>query len=157
MFNPGRSEFYIPIPKNGTNSLRATLYEWQSEDLRQGRPDIPGWVFIRNPVDRWFSGLKEATFHHGYGRTWEEMIRQAYEGRFVWDNHTRPQAEIIAHAGGVDGVELVKFDRASQFIQERYGREFAWERHRFWDREPALEPAIINFYAEDVELYEKAT
>ena len=150
---PTRTEFYVPIPKNGTSSLRATLYEWRAEDTRLGIPDLPGWVFIRHPVERWFSGLKEATFHHGYGRNWDDMVAAAYDGKFVWDNHTRPQVQFVAP---FTNLELIKFERASEFVLERYGREFAWERHRFWDRVDDLVPLVAEYYAEDMELYDRA-
>lgn len=143
---------YVPIPKVATNSLRLTFPKWRAEDHKNGI-DIPGFALIRDPVARWFSGIKEATFHGDKDREWDLMLGKARsEGTFVWDNHTRPQSEFL---NGFD-VELVKLDNAGPYLFKRFGRKLEWERMRFWQPAPDLIPLIREFYADDVELYEKA-
>ena len=152
IINPGRTHCYVPIPKCGTNSLRATFPEWRAEDHRNGI-DIAGFAIVRNPVDRWFSGIAEATFHHDPDRDYDTMLDAARNaGRFEWDNHTRPQSEFLH---GFD-VELVKLEHATDYISERFGRRLAWERFRHWVPAHDLVPQILEYYAADVELYERA-
>ena len=74
------------------------------------------------------------------------------QGRFQWDNHTRPQVEFLS---GFD-VELVKLEHAAGYISERFDRRLRWERSRQWEPAPDLIPAIRDYYAADVELYERA-
>lgn len=150
--DPGRTVCYVPIPKCGTNSLRATFPEWRAEDRKEGF-NVPGFALVRNPVDRWFSGIAEATFHHDPDRDYDTMLDTARNtGKMVWDNHTRPQAEFLHDFD----VELVKLDNASEYVQERFGRRFRWERFRHWVPAHDLVPQILEYYAADVKLYERA-
>lgn len=152
IISPDRDCMYVPIPKCGTNSLRATFPEWRAEDHKQG-VDIAGFALVRNPVDRWFSGIAEATHHYDPDRDYDSMLDAARdEGRFVWDNHTRPQSEFLHHFD----VELVKLENAGAYILERFGRRLRWERSRRWEPAPDLYDKIRDFYAADVELYERA-
>ncbi len=152
IISPDRDCMYVPIPKVATNSLRATFPEWRAEDHKNGI-DIPGFALVRDPVDRWFSGIAEATFHHDPDRDYDTMLQIARdEGKFVWDNHTRPQSEFLTEFD----VELVKLDYAETYIQERFGRQLRWERSRRWEAAEDLIPAIRRFYSADVELYESA-
>lgn len=142
---------YVPIPKCATNSLRATFPEWRATDDYEGGAHL--FALIRDPVDRWFSGIAEATFHYDPDRDYDTMLDVARtEGRFVWDQHTQPQASFV---NGYD-VELVALDYAADYIQGRFGRRLRWERCRGWSPAPDLVPAIREFYAEDVALYEEA-
>lgn len=152
IISPSRDACYVPIPKVATNSLRATFPEWRAEDHTEG-VDIDGFAFVRNPVDRWFSGIAEATFHHDPDRDYDSMLDAARDtGRFVWDNHTRPQVDFLSHFD----VELVKLEHASGYIAERFGRTLRWERSRRWEPAADLIPAICEFYAGDLELWEAA-
>lgn len=144
----------MPIPKCGTNSLRVTFPEWAAEDHRSGEWTVPGFAIIRDPVERWFSGIAEATLHHDPDREYDLMLEVARnEGRFQWDNHTRPQSEFVRM---FPDVELVKLDNAAAYILERFGRRLRWERSRKWEPAPDLYDAVREHYAEDVVLYERA-
>lgn len=152
VISPDRDCLYVPIPKNGTNSLRATFPDWRAEDHKRGI-DIDGFALIRHPINRWFSGIAEATFHHDPDRDYDTMLDIARrDGRFVWDNHTRPQTQFLHDFD----VELVKLENASDYVFKRFGRKLAWERSRRWEPAPDLYPSIREFYADDFDLYERA-
>lgn len=152
IISPDRDHCYVPIPKCATNSLRATFPEWRSEDHKTG-VDIAGFAIVRHPVDRWHSGIAEATFHHDPDRDYDTMLDVARnEHRFQWDNHTRPQADFLR----AFDVELVKLEHAADYVLDRFGRQLAWERRREWEPAPDLIPAILEYYAEDLALYESA-
>jgi hypothetical protein len=162
-----KRRYYIPIPKVGTNSLRTTFPDWKQGRATEG---MEGFALIRNPVDRWFSGINEylhnntnpfnQEFLDGHlapdvtkPQAWDYMMKLALEeGKFEWDDHTKNQAHYVYGYN----AELVKFENAAAYIQETFNRTFPWKRQRDWSPVPVLTPFIVEHYAEDMALYEAA-
>lgn len=151
VINPERTWFYIPIPKVGTTSLRKTFTPWRAtDDYAKIQPPMPGFALIRNPVDRWFSGVHEYSVNSKIPV--EELLETARRGSLVFDNHTRPQVEYVVH-----DVQLIKLDHASEWIKETFGVEMAWKRRRKWEYQEDLIQPVLELYSADMALWDNAS
>jgi hypothetical protein len=147
--------FYVPIPKCATNSLRLTFPDWRStNEYRSEWDHLPGFALVRNPVDRWFSAAAEISKGHLPALSWDKLMNRARNGVFEVDAHTLPQSLYLEHYPNID---LVRLENAAVYIQNEYGRLLAWERRRDW--EPVLDviPLIEEYYADDLEIYARAS
>lgn len=164
--HPRKHSFYIPIPKCGSNSLRETFPDWHPAQYQEG---MKGFALVRNPIERWFSGIKEFLnnnpnpFSQEYldrhmnpgvpeADAWEYMMELARGGQFEWDDHTKPQLHFVR---GYE-LDLVKLEHGADYIRRHFSRDLAWARSRSWLAEYDLFPAIKEYYAEDWDLYESA-
>lgn len=148
---------YVPIPKVASTSLRKTFPDWRATDeWPPGGCPLPGFILIRDPVDRWFSGVfQTGTYPHP---TYDELLDEARStGRLEWDNHTKPQAAFVRGYVDRPDVDLVKLEHAAAYVSYRFGRRLAWKRAQPWEPAAAdLVPAVLEHYRRDVELYERA-
>lgn len=150
------AHMYVPVPKVATTSLRKTFPDWRATDeWPPGGCPLPGFILVRDPVERWFSGVFETgTYPHP---TYDELLDEAREtGRMEWDNHTKPQASFVRGYDTREDVDLVRLESATDYVSERFGRRLAWKRAQPWEPATDLIPAIRRHYYRDVELYEAA-
>lgn len=102
---------YIPIPKNASTFMRrvvTNLLGWETfgtiNDASFGRPMI---VCLRDPVDRWCTGVAEYLniFHSGINIQHESILKFLVE-RGLFDAHTTPQVDFLH---GMDSDNLTFF------------------------------------------------
>jgi len=145
-------DFYIPIPKCGTSSLRHCFPDWRADDHFEGDP-ANGWAVIRHPVDRWFSAMAETAREPE--RPYDMLLDETRAtGRFQFDNHSAPQSNYVR---AFPNVELVRLENAAGYVWERYGRRMTWKNAKTWDVADDLVPAIEEHYRRDLELWNRAT
>ena len=86
------SVVYLPIPKCGTTSMFSWIKPagWEK---RTTLPDLPAFAIVRDPVDRWFSGVNEYAVNQR--KDYQGLLDEARAGRMVFDQHTRPQAAFL--------------------------------------------------------------
>lgn len=106
-------------------------------------------MIVRNPVDRWFSGINEYVVNNRLDR--KEIIGKAYGGRLVFDQHTVPQTGYLPNVE----CEIIPLENLTERVGV-FGLHVGHMRHREYDVEQGLIPAIEDHYAEDMELYDAA-
>jgi hypothetical protein len=112
-------------------------------------PEGHHFMIVRNPVDRWFSGVNEYVVNNRLDR--DDVIRQAYAGRMVFDQHTVPQMGYLPNVE----CEIIPLETATERVAQ-FGLVLSRMRHREYGIEPNLVPFIEDYYAEDMELYDAA-
>jgi hypothetical protein len=142
------SDVYVHIPKCASTSLKDTL-RWEYSP----RP-VAGRAFavVRDPVDRWFSGVRQFVVRNG--GDYDDLLDQVEAGRSpVFDEHTWRQTDFLEP---FDGVELVRVESVSGFVEDRFGVVLPVKNESEWRRRESLVPLIEEFYVGDAELYEAA-
>lgn len=141
-------DVYIHIPKCASTSLKDTLRWEYSPTPVTGR----GFAVVRNPVDRWFSGVRQFVVRNG--GDYDELLDRVEASRsLVFDEHTWRQTDFLEP---FDEVELVRVESAAAFVEDRFGVSLPVKNEGDWRRRESLVPLIEEFYAGDAELYEVA-
>lgn len=127
----------ILIPKVASTSLREAL-EWKETNQTDG---LDLFAFIRDPVDRWFSGITER-----FGSVSPLIVGLAKGGCFEWDGYTRAQSTYLTEC------ETVRLEHAGAYL----GIALPRRNQSSWEPIPELVPLIREAYADDLRLYEEA-
>ena len=115
----------------------------------QTQPVGMEFAIVRHPVDRWWSGVHQ--YHLNNSVPHKHLFDQARGGKFHFDQHTQPQVSQIP-----DSAYLVPFERMGAFA-ELLGLNLREMRVRDQSVEaPDLIPSILEFYVEDLALYDRA-
>lgn len=142
---------YIPIPKNASSSIKEVL-GWKENDFHTFTCHTPAFAVIRNPVDRWFSGINQYAVRYddaNYGR----ILANVKEGGYpVYDEHTMRQTDYLLSTFRY--LDLVRFENVNEYMAEKFDVELPRANVREWQPDPDLVPIIKDFYADDVALYE---
>ena len=147
-------QVYVPIPKNASTTVRQALKAWDEASYANEPCPLPGFVVVRDPISRWFSGVAE------YARRTDEdynvlLDRVEAGGWPVFDEHTMRQTDFIL---STFDVERVRMDDVSDFLGERFGVHagvmYSWETKfpKSWKPRRSLVPMIRDFYADDFRL-----
>lgn len=152
---------YIPIPKCASTSMRALVKEppdggiwWRQTDEWKIHPcPLPAFVVVRNPVERFFSGVLEHAITKGIGYDWllEKIRTEEYP---VLDAHTQPQSDYVLST--YPKLELVALENLGRFVEETFGWQVGHERKRNWVKKRDMIPWIQEWYREDMELWARA-
>jgi hypothetical protein len=93
---------FVPIPKCASTWFKHAFGKNRGNFETNGGfviPDSTWVVVLRDPVDRWISGL--AQYHHGHTLDWYLHYRNLGWNRVfeqvVFDNHTEPQSSFISN------------------------------------------------------------
>ena len=147
-------QVYVPIPKNASTSVRQALKGWKSANYANRRCDLPGFVVVRDPISRWFSGVAE--YAKRAEQDYDGLLDSVEAGGWpVFDEHTMRQSDFIP---STFDVERVRMDDVTTFLRERFGVEakttFSWETKfpDHWKPRESLVPMIRDFYADDFRL-----
>lgn len=140
---------YVPIPKNGSTSIKQAL-DWEfTIDYANYPCPLSGFVVIRDPVSRWFSGVAQHAVR--FGEDYDRLLDEVEAGRWpVLDEHTQRQTDFIL---STFNVEHVKLDNAADYVLDRYGVIVGDENRADWEFRPSVVPMIESFYAADFDLY----
>ena len=127
---------YVYIPKNASSWTKPNLkdFGWEFYNYHTDKLDKHALVVLRDPVDRWLSGIAEyfALYHTNHD-TWTTDVFNLIFDRVCFDDHTERQVKFLQ---GLDTDRCTFFDfnnyRAtfSQWITEHYG-ENKYNRYEF--------------------------
>jgi hypothetical protein len=142
--SPDQSQVYINIPKNASTWTLAFLQsiDWQPNNICVGDSEQI-IVALRDPVDRWASGIAEYFYRYHPALTIDvinpHMIDLIFE-QVEFDHHTQPQIELLS---GVDT------DRTTFFaVDRKYSNNIAAYLNRSVDSVGSLP---VNSVAENIE------
>lgn len=138
---------WVPVFKNASTSIKQAVIEAGWSQTTSTYEDT--FAVVRHPVDRWWSGIHQ--YHLNNQIPHSELFEEAQGGKFVFDQHTKPQDEQIP-----DGSILVAMDDLHEYCR-LLDLELPHLRARSRSVEsPDLVPSITDYYATDFELYAQA-
>jgi len=141
------------VPKCGTNTIRRVLINkngWHVCHDELLDTELDWTALVRHPVDRWLSGIAQMYNKRAAGMDTEQAIE-----KMVHDVHTTRQCDWLrGFAPKIFRLENI------QRLWEHLGiASYAHEQKRIWQTPPLTkeqEKKIMDFYADDMILYEKA-
>ena len=124
MSHPSTDLMYVNIPKNASSWTKPNLRDWQWEVYNYHKDlqikNKKAIVVLRDPVERWISGIAEYLYLHHYDtNVWEinnHMINLIFD-RVVFDDHTERQINFLH---GLDRGNCVFFK-----CDENYRKNFS--------------------------------
>jgi hypothetical protein len=123
---------YINISKNASTwtnqlfqlSLNFTLHNWVAENFFK-----TPIIVLRDPVDRWCSGMAEYLVRNKIFSTDEVFLRQ-YLTKFTWDEHTEKQMSFLPNLNNTNSIYFYVDSNYEQnikkFILKDMGRKNWW-------------------------------
>ena len=128
MSHQSSSFMYINIPKNASSWTKPNLidYGWEFYNYRTDKLDKHSLIVLRDPVDRWVSGIAEflTLYHSSYTLDSQETIDLIFD-RITFDDHTERQVYFL---DGIDTNNATFFwcdhnyrENFSKFISDEYG------------------------------------
>ena len=159
---------YVPIPKNGHTSHREMFLGagWREVNYATEGINLPVYIVVRDPIDRWFSGIRQITRDTLEDQnpfpeetpTYAELLDQAREGgRLVFDQHTVPQSVYLMPTATMFDRVLVRLEDAAEYAAQRWGLTLPLLNKI--SRPPVdstLTSILAAAYADDMRLYEQA-
>lgn len=89
---------YINIPKNASSWTKPNLQDWGWEfyNYHTDQLDKTAIVVLRDPVDRWLSGIAECLtlYHPAFDLQDMETVELIFD-RIVFDDHTEQQVKFL--------------------------------------------------------------
>jgi hypothetical protein len=143
-----RRSVYLPIPKNASTTVRQAL-GWRQTTEWVNRPcPLPGFVVVRDPIDRYFSGVAE--YAKRSNQDYDRLLDRVEAGGWpVFDEHTMRQSDFIL---STYNLEHVRMENLGSFLLGRFGLEVDVTYQGDWIRRASLIPMIRDFYADDFRL-----
>lgn len=171
---------YVYIPKNASSWTKPNLLDWGWEFYNYHTDDLNkhALVVLRDPVDRWLSGIAEYLTLYHKDRLISSDIAALIFDRVSFDDHTERQVKFLQGLD-TDNCTFIKCDtdyrtNFSQFIGQRLGDNkyynYAYQhvsescpsRSKFKrlfqeliDANPSYLDNVRNYYAEDYKLIEQ--
>lgn len=143
-----RRKVYVPIPKNASTTIRQALGWRHTIEWTNAPCPLPGFVVVRDPYDRYFSGVAE--YAKRSGRDYDYLLDLVEAGGWpVFDEHTMRQSDFIL---STFNIERVRLDDVNRFMLERFGIETVVTYPGEWEPRESLYPMIRDFYADDFDL-----
>lgn len=128
MSHPDIDLMYVYIPKNASSWTKPNLkdYGWQFYNYHTDMLDKHALVALRDPVDRWVSGIAEyfALYHQDFELLNVETIKLIFD-RITFDDHTDKQVNFLTHLNTDECTFIYCDDNYSKnfsgFISKYYG------------------------------------
>ena len=125
---PGKDLMYVYIPKNASSWTKPNLKDWGWEffNYRTDRLNKHALVILRDPVERWLSGIAEylTLYHKDMVKPWKETEDIIFD-RITFDDHTEKQTKFLEGLD-TDNCTFMMCDESyrqnfSNFIATRLG------------------------------------
>jgi len=147
MHNAKKDLMYVNIPKNASSWTKPNLLDfgWTEGNYHTGGYEAHAIVALRDPVDRWLSGIAEyfALYHPAFD-TWNTNVFDLIFERVCFDDHTEHQIKFI-HKLDKDNCTFLKCDdtyssKYSRVIQDHYGNNKydRYDRQHVRDKDTVL-------------------
>jgi len=98
MSHPNSDLMYINIPKNASSWTKPNLQDWGWEfyNYHTDQLDKTAIVVLRDPVERWLSGIAECLtlYHPTFDLQDMETVELIFD-RIVFDDHTEQQVKFL--------------------------------------------------------------
>jgi hypothetical protein len=181
MSKPDIDLMYVYIPKNASSWTKPNLLDhgWEFYNYHTDNLDKPALVVLRDPVDRWLSGIAEymALYQSNFRLLFQETEDLVFD-RIVFDDHTERQVKFL-HGLDTERCTFMMCDENyrnnfSEFIAEHYGvnkyaryeyqhvseedetrRRFKTLFRRILEREPKYVRRLTDYYEDDYRLIEQ--
>lgn len=153
MSHPERDLMYVNIPKNASSWTKPNLLDWSWENYNYHTDNLyhkTAMIVLRDPVDRWLSGIAE--YLYLYHRDWpnEAFTRAMLDlvfDKIAFDDHTEKQVYFV------EGLDLSRcvFFWFDENYRECFGRFLAEngmpnKYHRYAKQHVSdLEPVRKNY------------
>ena len=138
---------WIPIPKNASTAHR-NLFKangWSHIQYADHLIEQEAYVVIRHPVQRWFSGVRQA-LKGG-------MVETVLEGGWpVFDQHTMRQTDYLLST--VPNRTYIRLEDAGRYVKDRWNLDLPVENRSTPPIDERVVPILEDFYRADLELYE---
>ena len=100
MINPDGDLMYVNIPKNATSWTKPNLidFNWVESNYHKYQLTVHALVVLRDPVDRWLSGIAEYfTLYHNSitGIEHDANLTNIIFDRITFDDHTERQVKFL--------------------------------------------------------------
>jgi len=130
MSQPGTDLMYVHIPKNASSWTKPNLrdFGWEFFNYRTDHLDKHAIVVLRDPVDRWLSGIAEYMYLYHRNIDFAFVGRAFFDlvfDRITFDDHTEHQVKFI---DGLDTNKCTFFmcgkdyaENFGRYIEELYG------------------------------------
>lgn len=103
------------IPKNASSTLRFLFTEERHNFLNFDVETY--WVFLRDPIERWKSGVTEYIFRHPEKHEWVlDNIN-----KIVFDEHTIPQTSFLKFIGRIRYIDIHVDNWVTNLLSETKG------------------------------------
>lgn len=174
----GRDSIYIPIDKCASNSMRKCLTEngfismEKIKDYDTSLERFKDWnhfAVVRQPINRYISGLTEFIFRYSYERNecYEYLEKSLSQNKFIFDGHTMPMDCTLYFR---DNVKLFRLndslhDQISNYLglkffpMENLNRSldhFKESAQKLFDRYCKDNPEFHEFCKRDFDIWESA-
>ena len=152
---------YVPIPKVGSTSHRSAFRRagWEPASFGVSVETREAYIPIRHPVERWFSGLDQyaRTERRSYDELLERFVAGTSQGQPypVFDENTAPQADYIFRV--LANPTFVRLENTTEYVADRWGLELQRKNGRFRHTDDSITEVLMDFYAEDLALWEAAS
>lgn len=123
MSHPDSDLMYVNIPKNASSWTKPNLLDWgwKAQNYHTDQLDKTAIVVLRDPVDRWLSGIAEylALYHPNFGNgEWTEHVFDIIFDTITFDDHTEQQVKFLQ---GLDTDRCVFF-RCDQLYRQDFSK-----------------------------------
>jgi len=172
----GRNSIYIPIDKCASNSMRKCLTEngfISMEEIRdwdkalERFKDWNHFAVVRQPVNRYISGLTEFIFRNSHKNPYEYIEKSLSQNKFIFDGHTMPMDCTLYFR---DNVKLFRLNdsmhsRISKYLEldwfpienlNRSVNQFKESAQKLFDRYCKDNPEFHEFCKKDFDIWESA-
>lgn len=172
----GRDSIYIPIDKCASNSMRKVLTEngfismQEIRDWDKALEKFKDWnhfAVVRQPVNRYISGLTEFIFRNSHKNPYEYVEKSLSQNKFIFDGHTMPMDCTLYFR---DNIKLFKLSpsmhsqissylRLKSFPIENLNKgvsKFKESAQKLFDRYCMNNPEFYEFCKKDFDIWKSA-
>ena len=141
MSHPSTDLMYVHIPKNASSWTKPNLqdFSWEFYNYHIDKLDKHAIVVLRDPVDRWLSGIAEylALYHPDFILHNSEGIDLIFD-RICFDDHTEKQVNFIHELD----TDCCTFFRCDEYYREDFSTFL--DEHNMPNRYHKYEPQHVS-------------
>ena len=175
---------YIPIPKNSSTLLRQIFINMGYTNKNTIIDNERVIICLRDPIDRWFSGITEYVHRHYFetgllSKLSDANIKKIFKEK-IYDEHTYPQTYFLPNNLNLDNTIFFDNKRIVSDISDFYLNQFGTvldltdlvqyriqddtvkinimtQLKSYYDTNTEIKYELLELYNEDYKLIENAT